>query len=108
MSTILVKRFPAVGPPPTFQHLMVSLGTAMVPLGVVQLATCYNEQTEDRGLGEVDLVAILDPLDPHRLTLCPWLCILSEAVPCPLPPVSLAGCAPALPGRVKPLFPAPP
>ena len=81
----------------------------MVPLGVVQLVMCYNKQTEDRGLGEVDLFAILDPLDSHRLALCPWaVAFFQRLCPAPLPPVSLACCAPALPGRVKPLFPAPP
>ena len=57
-----------------FLNVMVSLETAMVPVGMsFSLLMCYNEQfTKAQGLVEVDLSAILDLLCSNQFISCPW------------------------------------
>ena len=60
------------------------LGLLIVPLGVA-----FSLQTEDPGLVEFDLTAILDPFALNGFMLCSWaLSFFQKLCPAPIPPFS--------------------
>ena len=68
-----------------FLALLIGLGTVLAIADVLQWA-----YTEDQGLAEVDLSAILDPFDSNQLMLCPpAVSFFQRLCPAPFSPVSL-------------------
>ena len=68
-----------------FLALLIGLGTVLAIADVLQWA-----YTEDQGLVQVDLSAILDPFDSNQLMLCPpAVSFFQRLCPAPFSPVSL-------------------